>query len=33
MNIRFLKMRNWDYDLYQVNDKLIITVIFFGQID
>lgn len=33
MNIKFLKIRNWDYELYQVNDNLVITVVFFGQID
>ncbi|MEN9917800.1 MAG: hypothetical protein RL662_236 [Bacteroidota bacterium] len=33
MKIKELGKRNWDYVLYEVDDKLILTVIFFSQID
>ncbi len=28
-----LYSRNWDFTLYQVNDKRVITVVFFGLVD
>jgi hypothetical protein len=32
-SIKKIDRRDWDYILYKVDGKMVITVIFFGQID
>ncbi|MFN8353083.1 MAG: hypothetical protein U0Y10_01440 [Spirosomataceae bacterium] len=31
--VKELFSKNWDFTLYQVNDRLVISVVFFGLVD
>jgi hypothetical protein len=31
--VKKLYVRNWDFTLYQINDKYVISVVFFGLVD